>query len=275
MVYKQKKSYQYNNRRNNSRAVACVQGYLNPFKDSIQNIKIPDGYSNLSCGLRNVIRDTITTDATTKNLTLVFSPNFLEVFHYAKHTGDTPTSIAKIGSTVIQNPKPVPVAQIEYWRIVSQAFRIMTTQNSDKSEGWFEAIRVASDHPYNFEYSISGVGLATNPSYVNGKLKDIHRYLFQLKPIGVHHHFMPLRNEAGDNSNQCADRQFDTIIVCIHGCAPSSSFLLHGVQNAEYQFDENSDLVRFMDGSVSDLNGLHRAQALLMSSVKAATVSGY
>jgi len=102
------------------------------------------------------------------------------------------------------------------WRVVSQGVRLSLTNNSDENDGWFEAIRMPTKrNPEYFEVRqptgpggpygvvvpdptipwIANRNLVEHPSYVTGKIRDMHRYLFQLKPQNSDHEFIPLEKK--------------------------------------------------------------------------------
>lgn len=100
--------------------------------------------------------------------------------------------------------------EISRWRVVSQGLRLSLTNNSDQNDGWWETIRftlpndptlwclsnnlgdnsLTTDYRMNAAYTgviesnING-NFADNLSYRSGKLRDIHKTMYQLKPIST------------------------------------------------------------------------------------------
>lgn len=128
---------------------------------------------------------------------------------------------------------------INAWRLVSQGIRISLVNNSDQNDGWWEAIRVApSQDPgqYCFVNSPAGgwddpTGAGTvktptdaricasvsckdstysgqwvdNPSYITGKLRDIHKHVFCLHPVNTDHDFCHLKPQFELNATTLGD----------------------------------------------------------------------
>jgi hypothetical protein len=266
MGFKNRRAFTYTNKRNNSRAAACVSGYLNPFKDHLQNIKIPDGAANMSCGIRYTDKFLIENSNVDDQLYFVIGPDKEKALFSNKSAVQVPGGqFNPANSDANTHLNVIPSATITQYRMVSKGTRIIPTMNSDNNEGYFEAIRVPSVEPYDF------TDMTSNPSYVNGKLKDLSRYVFQNKPLDTSHPF--IHNIASEK-----DPSFDTILIKCSGVSKTlGTLLVHCVANWEFQFIKTAtaDFRRFMDGAVNDQNGLHRAQAILMSSIKAANLSAY
>jgi hypothetical protein len=252
------KAFNYKSQKNNSRAAACIAAYSNPFRDTVQNAKIPDGSANLSCGVRMQANNIVAGDAGGK-FSFVCQPHYTDPVLYDK------TKLDNIGAGLTAGSylQPIENAVLSKWRLVSQGMKLSSTANTDNNQGYFEAIRFDSHAPID----VAILNMVTNPTYINGKVRDLHRYHFQLKPRSTDHEFKDPGN--------ALDNQFDSILVVLSGCAPSTNILVHTVANIEFIFKEGSLLQRFMDGAVSDQNGLHRAQAYMMNSIKAGTVSSY
>ena len=199
-----------------------------------------------------------------------------------------------VGPNTAQQVDNVRIVQ---WRIVSQALRLSLNNNCEESDGYFEAIRidtlrdntvantnwgvkngkplarVLDGIPAQTEYSPvftdaatqywAGANRRTNfieqQSYVTGKLKDIHKYIFQLRPSTRDHEFTKL----GDtNADLLVDSNFDTIVIKIHGRVGSPAkaadgtnaavaavagtrLTAHWISNQEVVYDENSNLTRY------------------------------
>jgi hypothetical protein len=194
------------------------------------------------------------------------------------------------------------------WRIVSQGTRISLTNNYDSNEGWFEAFRTvataddfqtipvrrvnpatvadrAAAVAVNLNYDnwpyvniglipnrhLSLINLEQHPSYVVGKLTDINKYLFQLKPVNTEHVF---REFTFGGKMLLLDSNFDVIVIKVHGKAnnqntPGSGLVVHTICNMELIYDEDKFGSRLMSRCVKDKPGLSRASTTLTSDMKA------
>lgn len=111
---------------------------------------------------------------------------------------------------------------------------------------------------------------ATHPTYTTGKLKDLHKYVFQLRPTKRQHEFGALNATANDAAF-LVDYNFDAICIKIYGRsypqpAPDGSVLTrihaHVVANQELVFDESCVLSRYHTNtkySEADLQAMKRA----------------
>jgi len=187
------------------------------------------------------------------------------------------------------------------YRVVSQGLRISLINNSTDNDGWFEAIRITpsysevdmtinklteSDPLYigpnltAFENGIMGtndnptgstrVDLSMNPSYIAGKLRDIHKHTFILNRQenndfieipristitcgGAGYRFGHTEPASGSISNNSSpmfylDNHMDAILIRCRANASSTAALrmhLHVVQHVEECYDEASDIFRF------------------------------
>jgi hypothetical protein len=191
--------------------------------------------------------------------------------------------------------------KIAKWRMVSQAVKFTLTNNSDENDGWWEAIRFThsdSDQFYAMtndalsgianegftnlgdyvtavnqklfatDQNLGGANLVENPSYVTGKLRDIHKYLFQLKAHNTDHPFNNLnkRYSAPTKASATAeaaigidlqiqnemmraviDKSFDIIYLRVHGRGGTTPtrILAHCVANQEIMYEAGSSMARF------------------------------
>jgi len=177
------------------------------------------------------------------------------------------------------------------WRVVSQAMRLSLVNNADENDGWFEAVRVDpvwnADEIAKFSAvstSANAPGLLTmkmtledelpfidmpadgqwanSPTYVTGKLRDIHQYIWSLNSqAGDDHDFVntPFNKEPGVMSQQqkldMFDKNYDCIFIRVHArTAPAAAtaatqatatgkltkLVCHVVSNQELLFDENT-----------------------------------
>jgi len=125
--------------------------------------------------------------------------------------------------------------------------------------------------------------LVENPTYVTGKLRDIHRHVFQLAPQGSDHDFRELPsaflsgNPVG-NTNPLLDDNFDAIYIRIHGRTGSESptrIMTHIVSNQEVIYDEAATLCRYHSETVMTPSFSIAKRAMVTGSTKASKRTKY
>lgn len=94
-------------------------------------------------------------------------------------------------------------------------------------------------------------GFIDQPSYTTGKLKDIHKYVFQLKPDGDSHNLTTFVDEHSCDPNQ------DVVLIKIYGrpsatATDQSVVVVHAVSNQEVCFSPASKFHRFQNESAYD-----------------------
>jgi hypothetical protein len=178
------------------------------------------------------------------------------------------------------------------WRLVSAGMRMSLTNNSDTNDGWFEAIRVNTSYsPQDFrvtnpqapfvnfsvyqniltmERAILGTNQswANDPSYMTGKLRDIHKWMFYLQ-ASEERDFKSLPTSWEDNIGNLAanvytcnntsvtpgfmiDSGFDCVAIRLHTSstvALPTSMLIHSVHNFEGVYDASSMLCKFQSST--------------------------
>lgn len=210
---------------------------------------------------------------------------------YAYGHGLWAEGYTNVGATTTQGICTQVNDQIVDWRIVSQGLKLCLTNNSDQNDGWFEAVRLRVAHdPSHFYFVGSNPPTATTSNYVapkveanpdtsflgsapstwvenatyrTGKLRDIHKTAFILKPEASKHEFQHLEQtylieSAGvPTSNgydklliDNLDQTYDIIVIRIHGLAggagtTATRILMHLVTNQELIYDQSSGLSRF------------------------------
>lgn len=210
-----------------------------------------------------------------------------------------------------------PERTIAKWRMVSQGVKISYIGNMTKDDGWFEAIRVpvvtflaetkdgvnkgtnwetppgpnwidqkqSGDMPAHTAPNLmnpyfANINFANHPSYVHDKLKNIHKYRFDLAPMGTNHAWANMEEEIEaykdfatpgefllrnqkimQFAEQTVDPSYDMILIKIHGrkikynpTIPSSLYqctrlLVHCVQNQEIIFADASISARLHDSA--------------------------
>lgn len=132
------------------------------------------------------------------------------------------------------------------------------------------ALGLGLDNSYHNGH-LQGIALVEQPGYMTGLLKDLHKFDFSLCPNGNEISFkeqgtltvnedeinlsildrFATLNTSPTNvfSNRCVDREFDAILIRIHGRHNEGSptrILCEAIQNVEFVFSNNSDLASFM-----------------------------
>lgn len=177
---------------------------------------------------------------------------------------------------------------IAKWRMVSSGVKFTLTNNADENDGWFECVRAQVAHdpktwtlvnaldgsaPINGSPVVLrpvmagdtplGIDLNTmidHPSYRTGKLRDIHKYQFNLSPNGTNHDFIRVREsykvatldesaDSGDILKDLVDDNYDCLIIRIHGRSVTgesqTNILTHVVSNQEVVYENGTTLARF------------------------------
>lgn len=251
-----------------------------PFSTTTMAAKIPDGNATLSSGQRFQVCESFSLKGAAANY-IALVPGFDCMIWYldgAPSLNSAQPGAAGSSGDAMQVEGPVtsdgsgPVAawkavntpgqafgterdKVSKWRLVSCGMKIQLVNNSDTNEGYFEAIRISTGvvpGSDTLATTLAGFSQTTNaaqgfvdqPSYVCGKLRDIHKYLFQCKPDGNNHDF----NAGKDNM----DNGFDVVLLRIIGRATTgqtdnsnSQIVVHGVSNQEIVYAPQSTFARF------------------------------
>jgi len=261
-------------------AIGQLAVYANPFSTATTNPKIPDGKAYHSTGLRlQAVKEFVNNTTPTMDFLLfpglnngiiaanVVAANEVDRYmRYPSHYVTVPSDNPGDG-LFVQNSETA----IDKWRIVSQALKVTLINNSDENDGWWESSRVqlSSDEVFQLRATSDGnvVGstssattlpgidinrqLVENPTYVTGKLRDIHKHAFQLAPQGADHDFQELRSVIDASlttaDTKILDPNYDAIYLRIHarGGTTPTRLMLHVVSNQEVVYDEGSTLVRY------------------------------
>jgi hypothetical protein len=255
-----------------SEAAACLAVYANPFSTACTSPRIPDNKVYSSCGVRVQAVGEFTNDTTAPMEMLLFpglNNSFFATSCIGGVNGALPfTNHGKFSLALVQDP----ASSVHKWRQVSCGMKVTLVNNSDENDGWFEAIRVqGSDSsgfgvqpqlagPDGFVGSPGGVpvmpainvgitNLVEHPTYITGKLRDIHKYMFQLNPQGSDHEFQIIARPPDVTIAQLLDNEnFDMIYLRVWGRAGASTptrLMVHVVSNQELIYDEASSMVRY------------------------------
>ena len=206
---------------------------------------------------------------------------------------------------------------LTHWRLVSSAMRVKNLNNSDENGGWWEAVRITirADGNY-FKHEVSPITAGRmrysllnpsevmkvlnsrswpeDPSYQTGKMTELGKYEFQLRPTDTDHEFKSLKNKysiyretegtytpyAMENGRDVAlvefpegvrgvdntefgkdhlDDQYDIIVLHVLG-VENTQLLVESVSNQEVLASSESTLVRFMSECADAGDNLKRIQ---------------
>lgn len=189
-----------------------------------------------------------------------------------------------IAVTGVESPfTQEPTNRLLKWRVVSSALRCSLVNNADENDGWFEAIRVEPQYndpldefmtktqadddgtrevrPTNATVSTSKGELpfidvnkawTNHPTYVTGKIRDIHQYLWKLNSIAADHEFSNVPALGDHTIATSLDKHYDCIAIKFHGRTTAvqattgtagtspTRIVCHVVSNQEMIFDEDS-----------------------------------
>lgn len=178
------------------------------------------------------------------------------------------------------------------WRLVSQQLKLTSVNGGDDYDGWWECIRMTCI-PSEFQryttetvtptseegadpntYTNVLIGrditkdlmkafpidspLVNNHTYCTGKIKDLHRFNFQLLPSLNNHDFVELDNIGNTKYNRyregLLDKTFDCWYMRLHGTPESGGAVLNGepttimahlVSNQEIIYREDRLMTRY------------------------------
>lgn len=237
---------------------AYIESLIDPSSTTIQQPKLLDGRAPKSAGLRlrRVGEIKCFSDGTVT--TIVLAPNVLNAADHRYLSGSTflPGQPNHLDTAANR-------ALIEKIRLVGASIRLTLVNGSTEQDGFFEAARIpykASDFeinggpdptPYYMKaYPLipsGGIDISNEPTYMQGKLRDIHRYLFKLNSVDPDHDFMTLAEPPTVATTM--DKAWDVIVIKITGRvdATTPSILLaesHYLHEVIYKRD--TQLARLM-----------------------------
>jgi len=278
--------------------------YRNAFSTATTNPKIPDGKAFHSSGVRlQAVKEWVNDGTTTMDFLLFPGLNNGLIMAGANTANGrymmypSHGTFTEAGGVLTQNAETA----IDKWRLVSQALKVTLINNSDENDGWWEACRVQLSNSTNIgpDPVAGGIAVGTdgaatelpgidvqrqmveNPTYVTGKLRDIHRHVFQLMPQGNDHDFnelgVVLENNKAD-LRSLWDQGFDAIYLRIHGRTGVESptrIMTHVVSNQEVVYDEAATLCRYHSETVMTPQFSIAKRAMVTGSSKASKRSKY
>jgi len=271
--------------------------YHNPFSTATTSPRIPDNKVYSSCGVRLQAVGEFVNDSEGTMDFLIF-PGINNMFA-AQGVASGGSALSNLlpftnhasfilsGTTWGQPPE----TSVHKWRGVSFGCKFTLVNNSDENDGWWEAIRVQGSDTSGFGMSIIEAGRAViagststsfpainvgitnmpeHPTYVTGKLRDIHKYAFNLNPQGSDHEFeiFGRENTAQQMTETALDNEnFDMIYVRVHGRAGVNTptrIMAHVVANQELIYDEASSMSRYHSNTRGSSSAMAVARKRLM-----------
>lgn len=229
--------------------------FRNPFSVSTVSAKIPDGNVTLSSAQRFQLMSQVTIpgDAPPSGnvayvvLTAGFSTAaFVSKDSFSGNVVEGTTDVLAQIKYSEQPLAPDMPAQIAKWRVISTGVKFSQVNNSETNEGFWEAIRISSTATdigvvTAAEEIIDGtVNMVNHASYCNGKMRDIQKYFFQVKPDGISHNF--------NANDDLYDNAFDIVIIKLTGRASTETqtqLIAHFVSNQEIVYVPGNTLHRF------------------------------
>lgn len=233
---------------------------INPFSTVVKSPKLLDGKVSRSAGFK--LRKTgeiICSTATTTNIVVL--------------PGLSNTICWKMDN-VVYVPPPFPGhvgseadrASIKMARVVGNGLRLNLVNNAETDDGYWEAARLSVDLSdiiiapggtgsqvqYNGDFDAD---LANNSTYMTGRNRDLHKYIFKLNSFTTEHPFTAIKSVA--DLDQMFDQTWDIIIIKVHGRAiinSPSTLMYDTVSNQELIYQENTPLARLMNTSIRDAN---------------------
>lgn len=151
-------------------------------------------------------------------------------------------------------------------RIVGCALRLNLVNNAETDDGYWEAARLSADLS-DFHIAVLGNGsqvaysgdfltdLANNSTYMTGRNRDLHKYVFKLNSFTTEHPFSSVKPTT--DLQQMLDQTWDIVLIKIHGRSVLNSpsvLMFDTVSNQEIIYQENTSLARLMTPSIRDAN---------------------
>jgi hypothetical protein len=212
---------------------------INPFSMAIKSPKLLDGKVTRSAGLK--LRKTGEIICSTSTVTtVVVLPGLSNSICWSKdNTNFVPQAFP--GHVAADTDR----ANIKMARVVGCGLRLNLVNNAETDDGYWEAARVSADLS-DFVISPSGGGsqveyagdyntdLANNATYMTGRNRDLHKYIFKLNSFTTEHPFCTVKPTT--DLDQMLDQTWDLILIKIHGRSVlnSPSVVRYCIQSRNY-----------------------------------------
>lgn len=300
----------------------------NPFSTAVPSPKVMDGRAALSSSERANTSFPLTSSG--GKMTILLIPGYTCPAAVYFDGGDGTTADPKYGCgffaeehRLTKTTTGVAKANTsaDKFRLVSAGMRVSAINNSENNNGWFEAIRInpswstgdfglAAIPNQSTKVVIPGIerlelGLcnfdnttwANSPSYITGKLRDLHKHMFYLQTqddreftkiaesvevdvTAVSGQSLDAINatKGGDDLvTQSFDTVFDMIALRIHTTPSSSTALqasvhIHTVHNFENIYDPANGLARFHTPTMSFPGAVMQVDRAIKSDFKPSVI---
>lgn len=231
---------------------------LDPFSGALNQPKLLDGKFNRTAGVRFRQTGEITCSATGFTY-IALIPGLSNILCWQIGTGDVTTPIPFVNHIGTVADK----ANINRLRMVGAAVKLSMLNSADQNDGYWEAVRVPTQTReqslavgtsslvhYNMFQNAIAMDIANSPTYMRGKLRDIHRYMFKLNSSETDHNWGIVSD--APVVEQVLDTDWDTVIIRIKGrvdAATPSVLSYEAISNQEVVYKENTALGRLMTPS--------------------------
>lgn len=231
-----------------------IRSLANPFDTTIDQPKFLDGRISRTSGIR--LRTTgVMTAPTTGFLYIFVFPGVSNVF-CACSSGDF---IPDLYSSFAQLTTDIDA--INRYRLVGAGLKMELLNSADSNGGTFEAIRfnavpmLSGNSTNNSQYLPNASAaqyfndIANNPSYVNGRLRDIGNYLFRLNFRNAELTYKTKPSPVTVGATIPNDNNFDTICIRVRGSsitAEPSILMFDAVGCNEVEYVDGIALNRLM-----------------------------
>lgn len=279
----------------------------NPFDKTALNAKIPDGKATVSNAVRVQTIAEFTCATNAKLYGVFFAGLRTPLLMKGVETGSPVAANFDNSPRFDSSTDPFTwkTDQLEKWRTVSSALRFQMVNNADENDGWFEAIRInpqvkadffrlcalsnAAGKEGNIELKTPGAlpwipaqdtdVWANHPTYVTGKIRDFHQYMWKLNSVNSDHDFSPVSSTSGlENFAACAvDTSYDIICFRVHPrtTAPNTKLVAHVVSNQEMIFNTKTLSASFATACPSKKNRTMRDNVAPALAARYKSVFGY
>lgn len=237
---------------------------INPFSTVVKSPKLLDGKVTRSAGLK--LRKTGELVCSTSTPTVIAIIPGLSNSLCWKMDGVIGVPNAFPGHVGTSNDR----INVKMARVVGCALRLNLVNNAETDDGYWEAARISADLSdfilalnaqgvvigsqisYNGDFDVD---MANNSTYMSGRNRDLHKYVFKLNSFTTEHPFSSIKPTT--DLDQMIDQTWDVILIKIHGrgVIGSPSIVMYDtVSNQEIIYQESTALSRLMTPSVRDPN---------------------
>lgn len=234
---------------------------INPFSTAVKSPKLLDGKIIRSAGLKLRATGEIICSTTTIT-TIILLPGLSNSICWAKGGVVYLPPNGFTGHVSTESDR----TNVKMARLVASGLRLNLTNNADSDDGYWEAARIAVDlsdfelvgdtnKMVSYPAAVNDTDLANNETYMTGRNRDLHQFVFKLNSFTTEHPFSSIKTTT--DLDQLIDQTWDVVIIKIHGrtVTDSPSVLMYDtISNQELIYQENTSLARLMSASIRDPN---------------------